>query len=188
MHAISDPRIFCSSGSGSFAKSIGAQSFSTREPSAQSLPAFEAPALYSTEPSTICAPGHGSSRRIPIAVTLLPQPDSPTSAKNSPALISNETRSVTCNGLRPSTGKPFLLNPKATESPRTCKTGEELNIPVPRLRVHGIPHALAHERGEEQRHKQCGDRAHRNPRRIKVVESLAHEFAPAGRGRLQAEP
>ena len=42
--------------------------------------------------------GFGISRRIDIAVTLLPEPDSPTIATVSPAATSNETRStaVTC--------------------------------------------------------------------------------------------
>ena len=60
-----------------------------------------------TFPEEILAPGSGKSLRILIAVTLLPQPDSPTNAKNSPFFISKETLSVTA------TERSF---PKATET------------------------------------------------------------------------
>ena len=67
--------------------------------------------------------GCGSRRKMLIAVTLFPHPDSPTKAKNSPSWISKETRSVTCKGFTPSRGLPFLSKPNATERLLTHKTG-----------------------------------------------------------------
>jgi len=121
MHAISEPRTDCKSLSGSVARSRPSNKIS---------------------PFTIFALGHGNKRKMLIAVTLFPQPDSPTNAKNSPGKMSNETRSVTCNGDLPSRELPFLSNPNATETSFTRKTGTLLDpstefIPdsVPGLRI-----------------------------------------------------
>src|SRR5690554_260476 len=95
----------------------------------------------STSP-VIFALGTGNKRKMLIAVTLLPHPDSPTNAKNSPGFIEKDTRSVTANGF---------LSPKETDKSRTDKT--QSFIAVSRFGIHRISHPFAYKSGQEQSKK-----------------------------------
>ena len=60
------------------------------------LPISSSPAKR-IEPATVCPGGSGTRRMMDSAVTLLPQPDSPTIASVVPASTANETPSTALN-------------------------------------------------------------------------------------------
>src|SRR5690606_2804487 len=131
----------------------------------------------SARPVTRASPASRSSAS---AVTVLPEPDSPTRASFSPGCTSKPTPCTTC------------LLPKRTSRSRTRSSGpvasplrKELRTSsAPRLaRIERIAQRIAHEGEQQQRRDQHAEGGQRDPPRIDVVLALAEQLAQAGRAR-----
>src|SRR3990170_6658757 len=105
------------------------------------------------------------------AETVLPEPDSPTSAVVSPWVMSKETP------LTASTTLPPLLN--LTDRSRTSTSGSAKAIGSPEglARVERIAHALADENEDAQQPRDRGEGGEAQPRRLQVGLALGQQLA-----------
>src|SRR3982751_728669 len=127
--------------------------------------------------------GYGNSLRIESALTDLPEPDSPTSARHSPRLIWNETLS-TASVVTP----PWW---KATERSRTLSKGwliASIGLPERLARIERIAHSLADEDQERQHDRDREEAGETEPGRLHVGLALRQQLAERRRAGRQPEP
>src|SRR5690606_6695647 len=117
------------------------------------------------------------------ADTVLPEPDSPTSATVSPLFTSNET---------PLTAR-FVVSPdrNATERSRTWTRGAPVFIltsPECLARIERVAHGLADEDEQAQQDCEREEGGEPKPRCLQVGLALRQELTERGRTRRQAQP
>src|SRR6478672_415290 len=107
-----------------------------------------------TRPPTVRPGGDAIRRRIDSDVTLLPQPDSPTTASVSPRPTENETPSTA--RTTPSRVKKYVFKP------RTSRSGAEDSLiashPPREARVECVAHAVAEQVHRQNRERQANAR------------------------------
>src|SRR6266568_2482117 len=135
-------------------------------------------------PSTM-RPGRSTMRRIDCAVTLFPQPLSPTMPSVFPGETSNEAPSTAL--VVPSSWKKLVLRFLTERSGLVsfCMIGARLQVGVGR-----IPHPVPHEIESEDRHDD-GNGGEKKPRRYHQrldVLGILQQDTPTDRRRPQAQP
>src|SRR5262249_61672099 len=121
--------------------------------------------------------------RIERALTDLAEPDSPTKARHSPRLISNEMRS---------SATEFLPSGwKTTERSRTLSSGwlmASMRSSRKRLAwIERVAHGLADEDQEREHDRDREEAGKAEPRRLDVGLGLREQFTERRRARRQAE-
>src|SRR5262245_43864343 len=173
--AISAPRIARMAGpfGGSAARSITSPAPSP----SPSPPARRRSRRKRISPATI-RPGRSTMPRMERAVTLLPQPLSPTAPSVAPGARSKLTPSTAFTV--PSSWWKYVL------SPRTDKRGSARSAAIG---IRGVPEAVAQEieRHDRHDHRQGGEHEPGRDRHRLDVLGLLQQHAPADRGRTQAE-
>src|SRR5215472_9977513 len=135
-------------------------------------------------PSTMRPGGVGMSLSTDIAVTDLPQPDSPTKPNVSPRSTARSTPSTACTV--PSSEEKCVFNPRIS-SKRSAMTATPLRLQH-LSRVEGVAQSVADEvdrqHGEKDRGagKQCPMR-----RDVEVVLGIVEKPSPGGNVRREAE-
>src|SRR5882672_9929239 len=140
-------------------------------------------------PSTI-QPGRSTIRRMDLAVTLLPQPLSPTIPSVAPGYKSKLTPSTAFTSPSSCGKYVFKFRTDSSGWPAPATGDSRMMSSLPAIGVGGIPQSIAQEveRHDDDDHRH--GREHepgRDGHRLDVL-GLLQQDAPADRGRAQAEP
>src|SRR5436190_1970836 len=132
-----------------------------------------------TRPATVRPGGDAIRRRIDSDVTLLPQPDSPTTASVSPRSTENDTPSTA--RTTPSRVKKYVFRPCTSSSGAAGSGDGFIASHAPReTRVERVAHAVDEEIHREHRERQTdAGKDDEVARDLDEAPSLGHDVAPA---------
>src|SRR5262245_26028182 len=131
-------------------------------------------------PATMRPGGIGTSFKIDMAVTVLPQPDSPTTPTVSPRAIVRSTPSTACT--MPSSVLKCVLRPRISRSASLTPDFTSRPLPSHHLaRVERIAQSVTDEIDRQHREKDRGAGKHRSMRSdVEIVLGVVEDTAPGG--------